>query len=66
MKLRKNGENGILLPNLFWPTVRKTCSGDQEKLLKFEAEGQEFANLLTSLEKFNQTVKCQGFSYLIN
>ena len=26
--------NGILLPKLFWPTVRKNCSCDQEKLLK--------------------------------
>ena len=34
--------NGILLPKLFWPTVRKKCSSDQEKLLKFEAEGREF------------------------
>ena len=30
--------NGILLPKLFWPTVRKNCSSDWEKLLKFEAE----------------------------
>ena len=29
---------GILLPKLFWPTVRKNCSSDQEKLLKFMAE----------------------------
>ena len=35
---------GILLPKLFGPTVRKKCSSDQEKLLKFKAEGQEFAN----------------------
>ena len=27
--------NGILLPKLFWPTVRKNCSSDQEKLCKF-------------------------------
>ena len=26
--------NGILLPKLFWPTVRKNCSGDREKLLQ--------------------------------
>ena len=25
--------NGILLRKLFWATVRKTCSGDREKLL---------------------------------
>ena len=31
--------NGILLPKLFLPTVRKNSSSDQEKLLKFEAEG---------------------------
>ena len=31
-------DNGILLPKLFWPTVRKICSRDWEKLLKFEAK----------------------------
>ena len=34
--------NGILLPKLFRPTMRKNCSSDRAKLLKFEAEGQEF------------------------
>ena len=52
--------NGILLPKLFWPTVRKSCSGDWEKLLKFEAEGQDFAKLLRSIEKFIQAVKDQS------
>ena len=33
---------GILLPKLFWTTVRKKCSSDWEKLLKFKAEGREF------------------------
>ena len=33
---------GVLLPKLFWPTVRKKNSSVWEKLLKFEAEGQEF------------------------
>ena len=42
--------NGILLSKLFWPTVRKNCSSDREKLLKFEAEGGEFAKCLRSLE----------------
>ena len=32
----------ILLPKLVLPTVRRNCSSDPEKLLKFEAEGQEF------------------------
>ena len=44
---------GILLPKLFWPTVRK-------KLLKFEAEGWEFAKPMRSLEQFIQTVKGQN------
>ena len=47
------GEIGILLPKLFRPTVRKKCSSDQEKLLKFEAEaeGPEFSKNLRSLEQ---------------
>ena len=51
---------GILLPKLFWPTVRKNCSSDREKLLKFEAEGLEFSNILRSLEQFIQRVKVQN------
>ena len=38
----------------------KNCSSDCEKLLKFEAEGQEFAKFLRSLEQFIQTVKGQN------
>ena len=52
--------NGILLTKLFQPTVRKNCSGDQEKLLKFQAESREFAKFLRSLEQFIQTVKGQN------
>ena len=37
--------------------MRKNCSSDREKLLKFEAEGREF---LRSLEQFIQTVKGQN------
>ena len=40
--------------------MRKNCSSDQEKLLKFEAEGQQFAKCLRSLEQFIQTVKGQN------
>ena len=35
-------------------------SSDQEKILKFEAEGQEFAKFLWSLEQFILTVKGQN------
>ena len=44
-KMRKM--NGILLPKLFWPALRKKCSEDREKLLR-------------SLEQFFQTVKGQN------
>ena len=53
-------KNGILLSKLFWPTGRKNCSRDREKLLKFEAEGWEFEIFLRSLEQFIQTVKGQN------
>ena len=39
---------------------KKNCSSDREKLLKFEAEGREFAKFLRSLEQFVQTVKGQN------
>ena len=48
--------NGISLLKLFWPTARN-CSCDREKLMKFEAEGHEFAKILRSLEQFIQTVQ---------
>ena len=54
---RKSYNFGILLPKLFWPTVRKNCSSDREKVLKFEAEGQEFAKILRSLKQFVQKVQ---------
>ena len=40
--------------------MRKICSSDQEKFLKFEAEGREFLKFLRSLEQFIQTVKGQN------
>ena len=43
--------NGILLPKLFWPNVRKNCSSDREKVLKFEAEDWEFSKILRLLEQ---------------
>ena len=53
-------QNGILMPKLFWPTVRKNCSSDREKILKFEAEVQEFEKFLRSQEQFIQSVKGQN------
>ena len=48
-------DNGILFLKLFWPTVRKNCSSDREKLLKFKAEGWEFSKFLSG-----------GFSYILH
>ena len=41
--------------------MRKNCSSDREKLWKFEAEGQEFAKILRSLEQFFLTVGQNNF-----
>ena len=38
----------------------KNCSSDEDKILKFEAEGREFAKFSRSLEQFIQTVKGQN------
>ena len=35
----------------------RNCSSDREKLLKFDAEGREFAKFLRSLEQLVRTVK---------
>ena len=35
--------------------MRKNCCSDRENLLKCEAEGHEFANILRLLEQFIQT-----------
>ena len=40
--------------------MRKNCSSDREKHLKFGAEGREFAKFLRSLEQFIQAVKGQN------
>ena len=54
--------NGILLPTLFWSIVRKNCSSDQEKLMKFEAECREFSKILRSLDTIPRNeLLCQLF-----
>ena len=40
--------------------MRKKCSSDPEKPLKFEAEGRELAEFLRSLEQSIQTMKGQN------
>ena len=58
--------NGILLPKLFWPTLRKNCSSDREKFLKFEAEGWEFAKFWDhSINLFKQEKVRTSFGYIM-
>ena len=38
----------------------QTYSSDREKLLKFEAEGRDFAKFMRSLQQSMQTVKGQN------
>ena len=40
--------------------MRKNCSCDGEKLLKFENDGREFAKNLRPLDQFIQRVKGQN------
>ena len=67
---------GILLTKLFWPTMRKNCFTDREKLLKFKAEGREFTKFLSHYNNLFKQWKVRtifgnrmlpgGFSDLIN
>ena len=41
--------------------MRKNCSSDREKLMKFKAEGREFTNFLRSIEQFYLTVGQNNF-----
>ena len=58
--------NGILLPKLFWPTVRKNCSSDQEKLLDSRLKAKNLQKKIWAfyLEPFIQTVKWQCVQFL--
>ena len=49
--------------DLMW---EKNCSSDREKLLKFEAEGQEFVKILRSPEHFIQTALSNASTYSVS
>ena len=57
---RSSNKYGTLVPKLIWFSVRKNCSTDREKLLKYETEGKESAKFLRSLEQFILAVKGQN------
>ena len=56
-KTKKYHRNGILFQKLW----EKNCSSDREKLLKFKAEGREFAKVLRSLEQFFSQSRSEQF-----
>ena len=59
--LQEQVKKAFCYQKLFWPfTFCINCSSDREKLLKFEAEGREFAKFLRSLEQSIQTVTGQN------
>ena len=56
-----------MLPKLFWPTVRKNCSSDREKLLKFMAEGREFPKIFEITWKiYSKSERSEQFLVLQN
>ena len=58
--------NGTLFPKLFWPTVRKNCSSDQNKLLDSRLKAKNLQNKFEiNIEPFIQrTVKWQCIQFL--
>ena len=50
-------KNKTFFPKLFWPSVRKKCSSDREKLQKFK----NLQKKIRSLEQLIQTMKGQNF-----
>ena len=44
--------------------MRKNYSSDQEKLLKFEAEGREFPKILRSLPSIRDGLHCSGKDHI--
>ena len=49
---------GIMFLKLFWPSVREKKSSDQEKMLKFEAEGRKFAKWIILYTSWGKMTHC--------
>ena len=59
-KCEQQIQNWYFVTKIFLTSCGKIFSWYREKLLKFEAEGKDFAKFLRSLEQFIQTVKGQN------
>ena len=60
MKKNSHVKKWYFVTKIVLSYCEKNCSSEREKLLKFEAEGREFAKILRSLEQFVRTVKGQN------
>ena len=58
--IAKMHHNGILLPKLFWPTMRKIVLVIEKNFWNSSLNAKNFAKILRSLEQFIQTVKGQN------
>ena len=56
-----SAKNGILLPKLFWPTVRKNCSSDLKNFATSRPSASNFKSFSWSLEHFFLTVGQNNF-----
>ena len=50
-------ENGILLPKLFGPTMRKNCSSDQEKIWNSSLKAKNLQKFWDKLEQLEFKLK---------
>ena len=54
-----------MLPKLFSPIARKKCSSDQEKLLKFDAEGRELCAFFASIWEILKIIQNSNWEWLV-
>ena len=57
---QKQKQKWYFVTKIVLTECEKNCSSNQEKNLKFKAEGREFAKFLISPEQFIRTVKGQN------
>ena len=60
-RIATSGRNGILLPKLFWPTVRKNCSSDLKHFANSWPSASNFKSFSQSLEQFFLTADQNNF-----
>ena len=63
-------DNGILLPKLFWLTVRKKCSSDREKNWGWKPRickiSEITRTIYSNIERWEQFLVTECFFYLVH